>query len=90
MSLTSVVAKVGVNPYWIAANAHCWFAFAVLTFFPHWWVFVAGAAIAAIKEFIFDARNEVPKQTAFDNWSDFAGYLVGLGLGAWHSGLLNR
>ena len=85
MSLSAFIAKVGVNPVWIAANAHCWFAFAVVTVFPSWWTVGAGIAIATAKEFVFDARNEVPKQTAFDNWTDLAGYCAGLALGAWHS-----
>ena len=85
--LTAWIAAIGVNPYWIAFNAHWGFAFALVTFLPSWWTVAAGAALAAAKEFVFDARNEVPKQTALDNWSDFAGYLAGLGLGAWHASL---
>ncbi len=37
---------------------------------------------AALKEFWYDARYELPKQTAFDNWLDFGFYLVGAGLGS--------
>ena len=83
MSLDALAAKVGTNPYWIAANAHFWFAFALVVFFPSWYVVGLGLFLAAWKEFLFDAQNETaPKQTAFDNWTDFAGYAGGLILGA--------
>jgi len=85
--LTAWIAAIGVNPYWIAFNAHWGFAFALVTLLPSWWTVAAGVAIAGVKEFYFDARNEVPKQTALDNWSDFLGYCFGLGLASWHSGL---
>jgi hypothetical protein len=39
-------------------------------------------AFAAVKEFVYDARFEIPKQTSFDNWTDFGGYCAGLAL-AW-------
>ena len=43
---------------------------------------VVWMAFAAVKEFVFDANFEVPKQTAQDNWGDFGGYCAGLVL-AW-------
>ena len=38
-------------------------------------------ALVAIKEFIYDANFELPKQTNKDNWMDFGMYSVGMGLG---------
>lgn len=82
MSVSSFIARVGVNPYWITANAHFWFA-AALVLGTHLLggnaqIAVAIIAIAAAaKEFWFDARYEVPKQTFLDNATDFAGYVAG-------------
>ena len=81
MSLTSFIARVGVSPEWIAAQAHIWFAYAVVHTFGY--AAIAPMVIAAgVKEFYFDARYEVPKQTATDNWTDFAGYCLGVVLAA--------
>lgn len=81
-TLSAFVAKVGVNPYWIAFNAHFWFAaFLVLAAGGARWAFYGVIIAAALKEFWFDAKYEVPKQTSFDNWSDFAGYALGAMLG---------
>jgi hypothetical protein len=48
-----------------------------------WPTLVALVAAAAIKEFWYDLRYELPKQTLADSGMDFAFYLVGgaLGLG---------
>jgi 1,4-dihydroxy-2-naphthoate octaprenyltransferase len=84
VSLSSFIARLGVNPIWIAANAHVWFAaFAVTIGLRHvpWWLLVPVAlALAALKEFVFDAQREVPKQTFKDNLTDFAGYVLGVGI----------
>jgi hypothetical protein len=89
MSLTSWIAKLGVNPTFIAQNAHCWFAYSVLItahlLFPDLafaWLALPALALAAIKEFWFDASNEVPKQTFADNATDFSGYVLGVVLSA--------
>jgi hypothetical protein len=37
---------------------------------------------AALKEYVYDANFEIPKQTFRDNTEDFAGYLGGIAL-AW-------
>ena len=79
------VAKTGVKPEFVAFNAHWGFAFALMTFMPSWWTFAVIVALAAVKEFWFDANYEVPKQTNFDNWTDFAGYLFGVCLAAVHT-----
>ena len=80
MTISSLIAKVGSNPYWIAANAHAWFACSMVLMGVPWWVIVLAAGG---KEFIFDARYELdPPQTFMDNLTDFAGYCVGVGIGA--------
>jgi hypothetical protein len=35
---------------------------------------------AAVKEFWYDANYELPKQTAFDNITDFLGYCAGVAI----------
>jgi len=79
--ITNWIAKLGVQPWWIAGNAHCWFAFAVVYTSHHWWVALIAVALAAAKEFYFDATYEVPKQIFEDNLSDFTGYSLGITLG---------
>lgn len=80
MSLSSFIARVGVSPNWIAFNAHCWFAYAVCATFPSAFIMIYGLALAAMKEFWFDATYEFPKQTFRDNLEDFLGYACGIGL----------
>lgn len=80
--ITQFVADLGTNAEWIAANAHCWFAaFLVLLCRGNYFVAIGCLIAAAIKEFWFDARYEVPKQTALDNWSDFLEYAIGIVIG---------
>jgi hypothetical protein len=81
MSLSSFIAKTGINPTFIAFNAHCWFAYAVTFTARAHWVALAVVIAAAVKEFSFDARFEVPKQTTADNVEDFSGYVSGAILG---------
>ncbi len=80
----NLIARIGVNPYWIAFNAHFWFA-AFLTRQTDGDAYVLCAILVAagFKEFWFDATQEVPKQTDFDNWTDFAGYALGAAFGCW-------
>lgn len=87
MSLSSLIARVGVSPTWITANAHVWFAYAVTyTILPYATnaYLVCGVLLAAAgaKEFWFDAKYEVPRQTFLDNAEDFLGYLAGVALAA--------
>jgi hypothetical protein len=78
MSLASFIAKTGTNPYFIAFNAHCWSAYALVVTVPwHVTAALAVAALAAVKEFWFDATYEVPKQTSLDNLTDWVGYAAG-------------
>lgn len=46
------------------------------------WAWLGIFAYAAVKEFFYDARYEVPKQTFGDNLMDFLFYQLGAGLGA--------
>lgn len=81
MSLSTFVARVGVNPMFIAAMAHAGVANFVVTVAIHhvspWIVAPLVLGVAAWKEFWFDARNEVPKQTFEDNLTDWLGYAAG-------------
>ena len=79
--ITDLISSIGTNPTFIAFNAHCWFAFAALVIWNNPVGFPVLLAGAAVKEFWFDANYETPKQTFLDNFTDFTGYLVGLGLG---------
>lgn len=74
--LASFIAKIGVNPTFIAFQAHCWFAFSVVSTCGRYSVPVVLVS-AALKEFWFDAKYEVPAQTWKDNTLDFAGYTTG-------------
>lgn len=79
--VTAWLGKLGPNPAFVAANAHCWFAFSVLAIAPSPWT-VAFAVVAALaKEFWWDLKFEVPKQTWLDSLEDFAGYAAGILLG---------
>ncbi len=52
-------------------------------FAPAWWIAWLGIVIAAgIKEYWFDSRYELPKQTFYDNTLDFVFYQVGAGAGS--------
>jgi len=46
-------------------------------------VVLPALALAAIKEFWFDATYETPKQTFANNATDFGGYSLGIGLASW-------
>jgi hypothetical protein len=88
MSIAAWIAKLGVNPTFIAQNAHCWFAFSLMTVLhlafraaPVMAFAVLALMLAAAKEFWFDAAYEVPKQTVEDGVVDFLGYGLGLTLG---------
>ena len=81
--LAEKIAQVGESPFFITLNAHFWAAgFVVLASPPHAAVFAGTLLAAAIKEFYFDAKYETtPKQTTFDNVTDFLGYAAGAALG---------
>ena len=74
--IMNILTKI-VTPAFIAFNAHCWFAYAIVFTFPSsriaWYVALA----AAIKEFYVDKHFEVG-QTFDDNLQDFLGYVTGI------------
>ena len=80
-TLTAWIATIGTNPYFIAFMAHSMTAYALMLTFRTAWLALPIIALASCKEFIFDAHNETPKQTAHDNWLDLAGYVAGALLG---------
>lgn len=78
MTISSTIAAIGENPYWVAGNAHFWFAAFILHEVPNPILLGVVLVAAAVKEFYFDAKYETdPPQTALDNWTDFAGYAAG-------------
>jgi hypothetical protein len=77
MSLSSFIARVGTSPSWITDNAHFWFAYAVVLTSRQAWMVLPVILLALVKEFWFDAKFEVPKQTFADNMTDFLGYTLG-------------
>lgn len=86
--ITTWLGKLGPNPTFVAANAHCWFAFSVLAVAPSIWTAAAAVLIAGAKEFWWDLKYETPKQTWLDSTEDFAGYLGGIVLACLWWGLL--
>ena len=72
------------NPTYLASMAHIgWACSIILSTFIFGGLYISliilggGLCLAAIKEFFYDARYEIPKQTNFDNWLDFSMYAVG-------------
>ena len=79
MSLSSFIASTGQNPLFVTFNAHCWFAFAIISIFGIWAIPIA-FTVAALKEFWFDIKYE-DNQTIMDGLLDFIGYSTGIILG---------
>jgi len=86
--LTALVAKIGTNPYWIAFAVMMMLRSKITSMVVIAIIAVLLLVAAAVKEFYFDARNEVPKQTPFDNWTDFGGYGGGIAAALLCSALL--
>ena len=86
MSLAKIVAALGESADFVAFQAHCWFAFALVYYtVGHgtslWWTAGFAAVAALLKEWWFDATQEKnPPQTFADNALDSLGYLTGIGL----------
>lgn len=75
------------NPQFLAQIGHFFGAYSIIItmafLFSHMvCLVIAGLFIlyAALKEFVYDANYELPKQTAADNWMDFAFYMLGVGV----------
>jgi hypothetical protein len=81
MSLQSFIARVEGRRARLC-HAPFWFAFSVVAISHRPWVALAVAGLAAIKEFWFDARYEIPKQTFQDNFADWTGYIAGAAISA--------
>lgn len=84
--ISAFIARVGESPAFVAAMAHCWFAFSVIAIMAHvgisaWVTGPLCVAAAAGKEFYFDLRYEkTPPQTWQMSALDFVGYLTGIAL----------
>ena len=64
-----------VTPKFVAFQAHCWFAYALVFTFPVMlWYVIAGAAV---KEFYVDKHYE-SHQTFRDDLEDWGGYCSGV------------
>ena len=73
------VAFYGTNVQFLANVGHATVPYSIIATFPRyrWYILAIVAAYAAWKEYYFDARYEVPKQSFWDNTEDFIGYLAG-------------
>jgi hypothetical protein len=78
----SILDKI-VTPAFVAFQAHCWFAYAVVftlgTRYGAYeaWIVAAALALAALKEFYIDKHFEAD-QSFSDNLRDFVGYASGV------------
>lgn len=86
--LSAWLAAIGMNIQFVAFMAHAGVTFSLVTLFPRWWAVGAVVVWASWKEFYFDARNEVPKQTLADNVQDWLGYVPFAFLAARHAGMM--
>ncbi len=72
-----------VTPAFVAFQAHCWFAYAVVFTLSarcgscEAWVVAGALALAALKEFYVDKHFEAD-QSFDDNLRDFGGYTSGV------------
>ena len=76
--MTTLLEKI-VTPRFIAAQAHIWFAYALVFTFPNGAVVLAALVAAGVKEFYIDPKYELG-QTVADDIGDFAGYVAGISL----------
>ena len=75
------IAVTGTDPEFIAFNAHCWFAFMLVSISPDKpWAVIGVNVFALLKEFWFDKHFEQPPQTFHENLLDFVGYSIGAAL----------
>jgi hypothetical protein len=84
----NLFSRIAQAPEFATFMAHAGFAYfcvhqAVAHGTPMGYAMAAGAILAGFKEFWIDIRYEDnPPQTFEDGIEDFAGYAVGIGLGA--------
>jgi hypothetical protein len=86
MNIASKIAAFGEDPAFVAFNAHCWFAFSLMsvcrTYLAPLHLATFFTLTAFVKEFWFDLRYEsTPRQTVLDSLHDFVGYAFGICLG---------
>ena len=81
--LKTKIAYLGTNVQFLANLGHFTVPYALVATFPKAkWFLLAGFVIyAAIKEYWFDAKYEVPHQTFANNTEDFIGYCLGAAVG---------
>jgi uncharacterized membrane protein YedE/YeeE len=82
--LSNLISTLGESLQFVAFCAHAGVAAYLLKEFPsaRWWLAGGIILFAVGKEFWYDATYERnPPQTSADNWQDFAGYVVGVGIG---------
>jgi hypothetical protein len=78
----SILDKI-VTPAFVAFQAHCWFAYAVVFTLSlrcgacEAWIVAAALTLAALKEFYIDKHFEAD-QSFDDNLRDFGGYASGV------------
>jgi hypothetical protein len=80
MNNTQYLAQVGhtLGGYGVIITAAYWSR----SLLPLLIVTAVGVVAAAVKEFIYDKRFELPRQTNLDDITDFSFYMVGAGA-AW-------
>ena len=90
--LPKLIGTIGPNPVFVAAMAHCWFAFSLVTVASHhnhfvYWLTVGLAVLAAAaKEFLFDPKFETGA-TIKSGLRDFLGYASGIVLAIFARGM---
>ncbi len=83
MKLLTFLRTFQSNPWFVTLAIHAWFgyglAFTLGVKYPdHRLLICAGGVLAAaLKEFVFDHRYEIPPQPYKNGAQDFAGYLLG-------------
>ena len=85
------IATTGLNITFRTFIAHAGFSYFVMSWAPGGWRWVATAVIVLValwKEFWFDMKYEVPKQSIVDGITDFTGYTTGVILGLAHAQLI--
>lgn len=83
--VSSFIASTGQNIQFVAFFAHFFTAAYIVSRFhgdSRIALFGVIVVVAAIKEYVFDARDELnPPQTFLDNTEDFLGWSLGAALG---------
>ena len=79
-SVMTRIASIVTGEPWTSINLHCWFAVSAMWFFGSWHMVAIFVALAALKEFVWDVKYE--GATIVNGAIDFAGYLLGMTIGA--------